>query len=93
MNNTNPTSAQLALNLSQTPFVLKEQQNTHTIRELMRLLSDKDFSDQDIRKLGNNQELIPYSGGWLKIFPSNPRKEGNRYRWDIALVPHAISLK
>lgn len=90
MPNSNPTEAQLALNLSPIRFVLKENQPTQTVKKVIRLLSDQDFSDQEIRKLGNNQEFVPFCGGWLLISASNPQKERNRYRWDIFFIPHAI---
>ncbi|MFB2934960.1 hypothetical protein ACE1B6_06750 [Aerosakkonemataceae cyanobacterium BLCC-F154] len=90
--NYKPTSSQLELNLNNFEFPVANGLTTEKVREFLEIVAKAKLSAQEIRTRAKNGKLeVGYLYGVLQIFPSQTRKSGKFWRWDIVLSPISLA--
>ncbi len=81
-----------SLNINQLESVLADGLLTDKVRELVKMLANKQVSTEDIREKAKTGKLeFVYSYGVLRIVPSHKGKSGRCWRWDVIFSPVSLS--
>ncbi|MBD2483324.1 hypothetical protein [Planktothrix sp. FACHB-1365] len=90
--NYRPKSSQLQLNLNHLEFPVANGLTTEKVREFLEIVAKEKLSSQEIRTRAKNGKLeVGYPYGILQIVPSQEKKFGKFWRWDIVLSPVSMS--
>jgi len=80
------------LNVNQLESVLADGLLTEKVKELVKMLVNKQVSTEDIREKAKNGKLeFVYPYGVLRIVPSHKGKSGRCWRWDVIFSPVSLS--